>query len=127
MHRDSAFNVANRLIRLAERKHNVKYQIKGLLLTERCYRASQTNFPKALRVNYRLLSLIETAPQAYGGYFWRVYRNLGNISNSLGEYGEAVAFLQKSIAWFGKDRKEDAIRLADLHQFLADAYKRQTS
>lgn len=48
VHRDSALLVANHLVRLAERQKNVKYQIKGLLLTERYYRDVRTNYPQAL-------------------------------------------------------------------------------
>ncbi len=125
MVRDSALLAANQLIRLAERHHNVKYQIKGLLLTERYHRACRTDYPKALRLNYRLLALIETATPAYDRYVWRVYRNLGTISNSLGEYAEAVTQLQKGLAWFGKDPKRDSANLADLHHLLAEAYKHQ--
>ncbi|RYD95930.1 MAG: tetratricopeptide repeat protein, partial [Sphingobacteriales bacterium] len=58
-------------------------------------------------------------------YFWRIYRNLGHISSSIGENGEAVAYLQKSIAWFGKDKKIDPVHLSDLHRILANAYKGQ--
>lgn len=123
-HRDSALLVATHLVRQAERKRNVKYQIKGLLLAERCYRAFRTNYPQAIHLNYRILALIETAPPVYGLYLWRVYRNLGNISNSIGEYDEAVAYLTKSLDWFGQDKKSDPEHLACLHQYLADAYKR---
>ena len=124
-HRDSALTVANRLIRLAERNRNVKYQIKGLLLTERYYRATRIDYPYAIKLNYRLLSLIDTSPQMYAMYAWRIYRNLGNISNAIGDYNEAVMYLQKSITWFSKDNKSDPVHLADLHQYLADAYKQQ--
>ncbi|GAB3221586.1 tetratricopeptide repeat-containing sensor histidine kinase [Spirosoma arcticum] len=124
-HRDSALLVANHLIRMAERKKNVKYQIKGLLLTERYYRSLRTNYPQAINLNYRLLSLIETSPQVYAMYYWRIYRNLGNVSMSIGEYGDAVAYLQQSIAWFDKDKKIDPVHLASLHQYLATAYKQQ--
>jgi two-component system NarL family sensor kinase len=124
-HRDSALLVANHLIRLAERGKNIKYQIKGLLLTERYFRDFKTNYPQAIKLNYRLLSLIETAPEVYAMYFWRIYRNLGQISISIGEYSEAVGYLQKSIDWFGKDKKIDPVHLAELHRILANAYKGQ--
>ena len=122
-HRDSAQLVANQLTRLAERKKNVKYQIKGLLLTERFYQNVRIDYPRAIQLNYRLLSLIETSPEVYAMYVWRIYRNLGRICSSIGEYGEAVSYLQKSIAWFGKDKKIDVAHLASLHQYLANAYK----
>ncbi len=124
-HRDSALLVANRLIRLAEHKKNSKYQIKGLLLTERYYRDVRIDYPQAIKLNYRLLSLIDTSPTVFGMYLWRIYRNLGRISGSIGEYGEAVTYLQKSLALFGKDKKISLVHLADLHQSLANAYKGQ--
>ena len=124
-HRDSALLVANYLIHLAERKKNIKYQIKGLLVTERYYRDVKTDYPRAIKLNHRLLSLIETTPEVYALYFWRIYRNLGHISSSIGENGEAVTYLQKSIAWFGKDKKIDPVHLSDLHRILANAYKGQ--
>ena len=123
--RDSALLIANRLIRLAEHKKNVKYQIKGLLLTERYYRDVSINYPLAIKLNYLLLSLIDTSPDVFGMYLWRIYRNLGRISGSIGEHGEAVTYLQKSIALFDKDKKISLIHLADLHQSLANAYKGQ--
>jgi signal transduction histidine kinase len=58
-------------------------------------------------------------------YFWRIYRNLGDISSCIGEHSEAVAYLQKSITWFDKDKKIDPVHLADLHRLLANAYKGQ--
>lgn len=125
VHRDSALLVANHLIRLAGHRKNVKYQIKGLLLTERWYRDVRTDYPQAIKLNYKLLSLIDTAPGVYAMYYWRIYRNLGKISSAIGEYGEAVAYLQKSIAWFDKDQRIDPVHFASLHQYLADAYKRQ--
>ena len=125
VHRDSALLVANQLIRLAERKKNVKYKIKGLLLSERYYREFRTNYPQAIKLNYRLLSLIDTSPTLYAMYLWRIYRNLGKISTSIREYDEAVSYLQNSIDWFDKDRKIDPAHLASLHQYLADAYKGQ--
>ncbi|GAB3925366.1 tetratricopeptide repeat-containing sensor histidine kinase [Larkinella terrae] len=121
-HRDSSLLVANQLIQLAERKKNIKYQIKGLLLTERYYRDFKVNYPQAIKLNYRLLALIETTPTTYAMYFWRIYRNLGHISSAIGEYSDAVTYLQKSISWFNKDKKIDPIHLADLHRFLANAY-----
>ncbi|GAB3899743.1 hypothetical protein GCM10028803_21400 [Larkinella knui] len=124
-YRDSALFLANQLIRYAERKKNLKYQIKALLLVERYYRAHKTNYPQALRLNYRILSLVEMNPRLYGSYVWRIYRNMGQINCWIGEYDEAVAYLQKSIAEFGKENRNDPTNLADLHQFLADAYKRQ--
>ena len=124
-HRDSALLVATQLGRLADRKKNVKYQIKGLLLTERYVRDTQKNYPQAIKLNHRLIALIETSPTQYGMYFWRIYRNLGHISTSIGEYGEAIAYFQKSVFWFDKDKKIDPVHLASLHQYLADAYKRQ--
>lgn len=124
-HRDSALLVANQLNRLAERKKNVKYQIKALLLSERCYRDFKTDYPQAIKVNYRLLSLIDSSPDLYGMYLWRIYRNLGKISTIVGEYDEAASYLQQSITWFGKDKKIEPIHLASLHQYLADAYKGQ--
>lgn len=123
--RDSALLVANQLVRLAERKKNTKYQIKGLLLTERYYRDVKLNYPQAIKMNYRLLSLIDTSPAVFSMYLWRIYRNLGHISNSIGEYAEAVMYMQKSIDWFEKDKKISPIHLANLHQFLANAYKNQ--
>lgn len=125
VHRDSTLLVATYLVRMAERKKDVKYQIKGLLLTERYYRSFRTNYPQAINLNYRLLSLIETSPHVYAMYYWRIYRNLGNVSMALGEYAEAVAYMQQSIAWFGKDKKIDPVHLASLHQYLAAAYKQQ--
>ncbi|GAB3321002.1 hypothetical protein GCM10027299_14890 [Larkinella ripae] len=125
VHRDSGLLVANHLVELAERKKNIKYQIKGLLLAERYYRNFGINYPLAMKQNYRILALIERAPKVYGLYFWRIYRNLGQINTLLGEYGEAVAYLQKSIAWFDKDPKSDPVHLSDLHRILANAYKKQ--
>jgi signal transduction histidine kinase len=124
-HRDSALVVANHLLRLAERKKNVKYQIKGLLQIERFYREIRSNYPQAIQLNYRLLSLIETNPDVFAMYFWRIYRNLGHISSLIGQYGEAVTYLQKSIAWFDRDKKIDPIHLSDLHRSLANAYTGQ--
>lgn len=124
-HRDSALLLSNQLVRLAERKRNVKYQIKGLLQIERYYRAIRTDYPKAIEVNYRILSLIDLNPRLYDLYLWRVYRNLGNISTNIGSYEEAVTYLQKSIVWFDKDKKIERTHLADLHQYLADCYKQQ--
>lgn len=124
-HRDSGLLIANHLIELAGRKKNSKYQIKGLLLAERYYRTFNVNYPRAIQLNYRILSLIEPAPGPYSLYFWRIYRNLGQINHELGEYGEAVAYLQKSIAWFDKDKKIDPVHLSDLHRILANAYQGQ--
>ncbi|WP_162390522.1 tetratricopeptide repeat-containing sensor histidine kinase [Spirosoma endbachense] len=123
--RDSVLVVANHLLRLAVRKKNVKFQIKALLQIERYYREVASNYPQAIQVNYDLLSLVETGPDKFDLYFWRIYRNLGHISNMIGEYGEAVTYLQKSIAWFGRDKKIDPIHLSDLHRSLASAYKGQ--
>lgn len=123
--RDSAFVVASQLLRLAERQKNVKYQIKALLQIERHYRSVKSDYPQAIQLNYRLLSLIETVPDVFAMYFWRIYRNLGHISSLIGEYGEAVTYLQKSIAWFDRDKKIDPIHLSDLHRSLANAYQGQ--
>ncbi|GAB3496527.1 hypothetical protein GCM10027341_15460 [Spirosoma knui] len=124
-HRDSSLVVANRLLRFAQRKKNIKYQIKALLQIERYYREVDSNYPQAIQLNHRLLSLIETAPVEFALYFWRIYRNLGHISSLIGEPGEAVSYLQKSIIWFDRDKKIDPIHLADLHRSLASAYKGQ--
>ncbi|MFC5409305.1 tetratricopeptide repeat protein [Larkinella bovis] len=124
-HRDSALLKASQLVQVAERKRNIKYQIKGLLLIERYYRVYKIDYPQALKLNYRLLALIESAPATYGLYFWRIYRNLGHINSSIGEFSEAVGYLQKSIVWFEKDKKIDPVHLSDLHRLLAEAYKRQ--
>lgn len=120
--RDSALRTAEQLIRLAEGKANAKYQIKGLLLAERYHRAVRSDFPQALRLNYRLLALVESAPARYERYFWRIYRNLGGISTAIGEYDEAVTYLRKSLAWFDHEDKTDVPSRADLHQHLAEAY-----
>jgi two-component system, NarL family, sensor kinase len=125
VHRDSSLVVVNQLIRLAESKRNIKYQIKGLILTERYYRAFKNQYPLAIKLNYRLLALIEKNPGLYEMYSWRVYRNLGSINASLGEYGESVLYLEKSIAWFSRDKKGETIHLADLHQLLGNACKQQ--
>ena len=74
-------------------------------------------------MNYAILSLIDMAPQQYDLYLWRIYRNLGTISTAIGDYGEAVSYLQKSIVRFGEDKKSDPLHRASLHQCLADAYK----
>lgn len=124
-HRDSALLMANQVIELAERKKNIKYQIKGLLLTERYYRVFKINYPRAIQLNYRILDLVETNPELYALHFWRIYRNLGDINHAIGEYGEAVSYLQKSLVWFDKDKKIDPIHRADLHRILANAYKSQ--
>lgn len=124
-HRDSSLFVARQLLQVAERKKNVKYQIKGLLLAERYYRDVATNYPQAIKLNHRILSLIETSPRVFALYFWRIYRNLGHISGSIGEYGDAVVYLQKSLAWFDKDKKIDPIHLSDLHRSLGQAYQDQ--
>lgn len=71
------------------------------------------------------MSLIETVPDVFALYFWRIYRNLGQISSSIGEYGETVAYLLKSIAWFDRDKRIDPVHLSSLHQLLANAYKGQ--
>ena len=55
------------------------------------------------------LSLIDTALPRYGLYLWRIYRNLGTISTAIGEHGEAVSYLQKSIVWFDEDKKIDPL------------------
>lgn len=120
-HRDSSLMLANQLIQLAQRHRNIKYQIKGLLLTERYYRAVKGNYPQAIRLNYRLLSLVESTPDRYGLYVWRIYRNLGNISLSIGEPDEAVTYFGKSVAWFDRDNPDDLLNLADLHQSLGNA------
>lgn len=122
--RDSALRSAGQLVRLAESKTNVKYQIKGLLLTERYYRTVQSDFPQALRFNYRLLTLVEADPARYDRYYWRVYRNLGGISTAIGEHEEAATYLRKSLTWFDKENKNDGASRADLHQHLAEAYLR---
>lgn len=120
--RDSALQSATHLVRFAESKANVKYQIKGLLLTERYHRNVRSDFPQALRLNYRLLALVESAPARYERYFWRVYRNLGGISTAIGEYEEAATYLRKSLAWFDREDKHDVPSRADLHQHLAESY-----
>ncbi|WP_420148964.1 tetratricopeptide repeat-containing sensor histidine kinase [Spirosoma sp.] len=125
-HRDSARLVTNSLIRLAEQKKNVKYQIKGLLENERYYRDFSRDYPQAIKLNYRLLALIDTSPEQYSMYLWRIYRNLGRINSSIGDYEEAVSYLQKSIQWFDKDKRNEPSQLASLHQYLADAYKGQS-
>jgi signal transduction histidine kinase len=124
-HRDTALQVANELIRLAEQKRNGAFLIRGLLLTERYYRAYRIDYSKALSLNYRLLTLLERTPQTGDRYRWRVYRNLGNISTALTEYAEAVTYLHKSLDWFAKDPRQDTLHLADLHQYLASAYEQQ--
>ncbi|GAB4023249.1 tetratricopeptide repeat-containing sensor histidine kinase [Spirosoma koreense] len=124
-HRDSALLITNRLIRLAERKKNIKYQIKGLLENERYYRDFKNNYPQSIKLNYQLLALVDTSPEQYGLYVWRIYRNLGKISSTIGEYNDAVSYLQKSIRWFEKDPKIERLHLASLHQYLAEAYKGQ--
>ncbi|WP_040005702.1 tetratricopeptide repeat-containing sensor histidine kinase [Fibrisoma limi] len=124
-HRDSALYVANQLLHLAERKKNSKYQIKGLLLIERYYRDVRTDYPRAITLNNRILSLIETEPDVFDLYFWRIYRNLGHISLAIGEYGDAVSYFQQSIAWFNRDKKIDPVHLSDLHRALGYAYKGQ--
>ncbi|MGA0557889.1 tetratricopeptide repeat-containing sensor histidine kinase [Larkinella sp. VNQ87] len=125
VYRDSSLQTAQELVRWAERRKNVKYQIKGLLMLERCERVARTHYAQAIQHNYRLLSLIETAPAVYAMYYWRVYRNLGQISIALGEYDEAAGYLQKSLAWFEKDQKIDPVHRSDLHRILANSYKGQ--
>lgn len=122
--RDSALRSASQLVRLAEGKANVKYQIKGLLLVERYHRAVRSDFPQALRLNHRMLALMETAPARYERYFWRIYRNLGSVNTAIGEYEEAATYLRKSLAWFDREDKNDVPSRADLHQHLAEAYLR---
>lgn len=123
--RDSALLVGQELIRLAEQKRNLRYQVRGLLLIERYYRTFRIDYSKALGLNYQLLMLLERAPTQGDRYRWRVYRNIGNISTALGEYGEAVTYLRKSLSWFERDPKKDTIHLADLHQHLARAHEEQ--
>ncbi|AQG80877.1 tetratricopeptide repeat protein [Spirosoma montaniterrae] len=122
-HRDSALVIASQLVRLAERHQNTKFQIKGLLLIERYYRGFRLDYPKAIGINYKVLALAETTPELKNYYFWRLYRNLGTISTAIGEYDEAISYLQKAITGFQHDAKSDRIHLADLHKCLADAYK----
>lgn len=122
--RDSALRSATQLLQLAESKANAKYQIKALLLAERYHRAVRSDFPQALRLNHRLLALVETNPARYGRYYWRIYRNLGGISTALGEHEEATSYLRQSLATFDREDPHDQPSRADLHQHLAEAYLR---
>ncbi|WP_128545250.1 tetratricopeptide repeat-containing sensor histidine kinase [Larkinella soli] len=121
-YRDSSLTATNQLIRLAEQKKNIKYQIKGLLLAERYYRVSRNSPPESIRINYRLLSLVETDPAQYDRFRWRIYRNLGSVSMMLDEYEEAATYYGKGIEWFDKDPAGDFINRADLHRNLANAF-----
>lgn len=123
--RDSALTVASQLIRMAGQMRNVKYQIKGLLQNERFYRAYKIDYPQAIQINYQILSLLETAPQTFAPYYWRIYRNLGAINNTIGEYAEATNNFRKALSLFEKDPKSGPIHLADLHQFLANSLRNQ--
>jgi len=124
-HRDSTLLVANQLSRMADQLHNPKYQIKALLLMERYYRAFKMDYPRAIQLNYRLLSVVDANPKAFRPYYWRIYRNLGNINTALDQPAEAMLSIQKSIHWFANDPKGTAVQLADLHQLLANTYQQR--
>ncbi len=123
--RDSALTVSSRLVRMARQLRNVKYQIKGLLTIERYHRAHKIDYPQAIRLNYQILSLIETSPQTFAPYYWRIYRNLGAVNNTIGEHAEATSNFQKSLIFFDKDSKSDPIHRVDLHQSLANSLRNQ--
>ncbi|MBO0934552.1 tetratricopeptide repeat-containing sensor histidine kinase [Fibrella aquatilis] len=120
--RDSSRLVANQLAQLAQRKHNIKYQLKALQLLERYHRSAGDKFAEAIRLNFQMLALIEANPPLASMYTWRIYRNLGKINTSLDQRADAITYLLKSLAWFGKDPRGEQNQLADLHQSLANVY-----
>ncbi|MBO0937646.1 tetratricopeptide repeat protein [Fibrella sp. HMF5335] len=120
--RDSSRVIARQLAQLAQRKRNIKYQLKALQLLERYYRSAGDQFTEALRLNFQMLKLVENNPPLANMYTWRIYRNLGKINTSLDQHAEAVMHLLNSLTWFDKDPRGEQNQLADLHQSLANVY-----
>ncbi|WP_375448323.1 histidine kinase [uncultured Fibrella sp.] len=93
---DSSLYYATKLIALAQREVNVKYELKGYLATEFYYRAIQTNYAEALKINRVALELIQKTRKEEQD-IWRFELRLGEIYMMINDLPKAMGCFERGL------------------------------
>ena len=93
---DSSLYYAAKLIGLAQKGANVKYELKGYLATEFYYRAIQTNYAEALKINRAALELIQRTRQRPQD-MWRFELRLGEVYMAINDLPKAMGCFQRGL------------------------------
>ena len=93
---DSSLYYATQLIELARKEANVKYELKGYLATEFYYRAIQTNYAEALKINRAALELIQRTRQQPQDV-WRFELRLGEVYMAINDLPRAMGCFERGL------------------------------
>ena len=123
---DSTRYFADELTRQAHERHNLVFEVKGILLNEVYYRNLKYNYPLALQLNYQAQAILQKAGQdpMMG---WRISLNLGELYTISGDYDNALLFLDKAQTLLAKGSgvsPETTVGYqADIEQKIGAIYK----
>ncbi len=119
---DSTYDYALKLKSLAQKKGNVRYQVRALFFMEYYFRVLKKDFTEAMRMNYEAMRLMEKNPRDEERNLWRVNNNLGKLSLRMQKFDESVAFYQKALEHFSKDIKALPVQKAEIYQSMGLSY-----
>ena len=126
--KDSTLHFGYELIRQAQKSRNLMYEVNGNILLEDYYHTVQQNTPKALRLNFAMLAMLEKAARR-PGISWRINANLGDLYALSKDYVNALRYLNEAKRMLTEtpdfDRDMKINLQIDLEQHIGSVYNQQ--
>ena len=126
--KDSTLYFGYALIREAQKSRNLIYEVNGTILLEDYYHTVQQNTPKALRLNFDILTLLEKATRR-PGLSWRINVNLGDLYALSKDYPNALRYLDQAKRILAEtpnyDRATRTNLQIDIEQHIGSVYNKQ--